>query len=1137
MKKNMKIGLMAGLLITPAVVVQVAPVAAEENAPVSVNIAKFIEAKDAFLASTPPQKTASLNTAVSKVKAAYNRLTVQEKSALTEEVTKQYEKIIATYSIAKSIDDLAKKVDTATKLKEAVTSVMTDYDHLGEANYQKFIVNYPTLTNLNHSVQQVMDLESEIAQLTPAETLTKIPEMVTTYNKLSTLQRKYFSSENQTLLTSWGQTIAAASNLVKEIDAISTTAFATWGSTNLTGKANIVKQFNAKIAAVLVKLESIKFSSIPAEVDSKGLVTNKARLYALKDFVDISAPILELNADSARVTETMDAAKAKLATFEAKEAANANHLSGADKLNLPHLQTFLDESIKNIGQELTVIKEIEALIKSLETNMDLVTLATARAKYNALSTEAKKFVSNASQLTALESAYKSALSVVTQIEAIDPTAKDFAKKVTTAKAAYDKLMTAALKESVTNYAIIEGYLPIAKLMQEIDALRVTSESFRKDYEKAKSTFATLTLGVTIDSDSTSNNPDQTAPDEKVLTAKKQLLMDYGPKLDHFENIIAKAVSIDNRITDLASKTGESFLVEFKKLLEEYKKLDANTKSLIANAKELTAFEKEYNASLKVVNLIEQLPASSEKTFSSKVTSAESAYQKLTTAQKANIYNYNKLANALKPAKMIASIDQLKTTSNTFETDVKALREQYEALSSQEKAIVHNIAKLVEAEESIGLAEKVIALIDQAVPTAENYLAKLRAAREAYDKLDRAKQAIVLNAKDLFARERAIKPILKLDSDLLNLDPSNAKKFISNYKAAQKAYEKLSIVDRNLLENAKVLTGELKELYDVIDAISSIKSSSKTFVSDTKTARNMYDILTPELKVKVSNYKVLTDHELNVAGGAAVDEQIRSLSSVEPLQFIGKVKEVRTAYNGLNASNKKAVTLIKDLQDLEKYIKPVEKVIVEIEGLSNPRNNLARQFAKVSTSLQKLDATQYSYITNMDKYSNLANVIHAYELIEKLKPSDKYYQGNLEAAITAYNKLSEDEKKRVTNYYKLQEAQLNIDETKVVINLIASLTSASSSYMDDVAKAAAAYKALPSSIRKQVTNYDVLMQAEKNMKEAQKVTKQIEALDLTAKSAESKVKSAKRAFEKLTNDQKALVHNYNILQAAILEFER
>lgn len=72
-----------------------------------------------------------------------------------------------------------------------------------------------------------------------------------------------------------------------------------------------------------------------------------------------------------------------------------------------------------------------------------------------------------------------------------------------------------------------------------------------------------------------------------------------------------------------------------------------------------------------------------------------------------------------------------------------------------------------------------------MPTAENYITKLKAARGGCnDQLERSKQAIVLNAKDLFARERAVKPVLKLDSDILKLDPSNARSFLSKFKSAQ-----------------------------------------------------------------------------------------------------------------------------------------------------------------------------------------------------------------------------------------------------------------------------------------------------------------------------------------------------------------
>ena len=279
---------------------------------------------------------------------------------------------------------------------------------------------------------------------------------------------------------------------------------------------------------------------------------------------------------------------------------------------------------------------------------------------------------------------------------------------------------------------------------------------------------------------------------------------------------------------------------------------------------------------------------------------------------------------------------------------------------------------------------------------------------------------------------------------------------------------------------------------------------------------------------------------------AVDEALRCLGcknmpcvsgcpvNIHIPEFIAKVKEARAAYNSLSSTNKKAVSLINELKEQEKYIKPVEAAIKAIDDLSNPRKDLSRQFTTVNNALQKLDAKQKTYVTNIDKYSNLSNVIHVYTMIDNLKPSDKYYQGNMEAAKTAYDRLSEEEKLKVTNYYKLQEAMLDITEVQKVMSIIASLNPSASSYIADVEKAAAAYKELPSGSRKQVLNYSALKQAEKDIKAAQKVIKQIDALEPTMRSYESKTKSAHKAYERLAESQKPLITNYNKLQAAIFE---
>jgi phage shock protein A len=112
--------------------------------------------------------------------------------------------------------------------------------------------------------------------------------------------------------------------------------------------------------------------------------------------------------------------------------------------------------------------------------------------------------------------------------------------------------------------------------------------------------------------------------------------------------------------------------------------------------------------------------------------------------------------------------------------------------------------------------------------------------------------------------------------------------------------------------------------------------------------------------------------------------------------------------------------------------------------------------------------------------------------------------------------------------------MNVAEAQVMINLIASLSRKSSTYVADVENALKQYKELPSALKKQISNYDVLKQAEKDIKAAQKVMKQIEELDATARSYESRVKSAVKAYEKLTEEQKQLVANYNLLQNAVSE---
>lgn len=1099
-----------------------------KNAELDLSKAKSVEDKITDIEKNPPTAT-TFSSKITAINTEYNKLTELQKALVSNYV--DFEKYSGALEVVTEITNLSKLAANSQDLRDKLPGTEKKYNEL-ETLLKNLVTNESKLTEMLDAVGKAEEVEGKITAITIATP--SISEAREAFNALTSTEKRYVKKEASDLLTSWEKSSTTATNVVKQINAISSDVLKSLADEKIadTRKVSTVSGFvskvrtaestYSKIKPVVVETED-EVTEQPAETREQQLVTNRQRLEQLIPFATIADQIVKLKITSTTYRE--DLSKAAIAL----EGWN-NNLTDAldqDTANLVLLQAFLVDYITGQQTEEQFATALQATIESFTTTttIKLEDIVKARADYNTLSANGKRLVTNIKTLTDIEKQYKSAVDTAKLIDALDPSAKDFARKTIAAQTAHNKL-TPTLQELVYNKEKLDALAPIAQLMIDIDALRPTAADFKTKLSTLQAEYDKL-----LPSDP--SKPAEDAGYEAL--AKYRLFADYKSKLVTHNSTISNATAMDAKIDALKSKTGEQFMTDLKTVSDEYKKLDANTKRSVSNAKVLTELERDYKASLRVIDQIEKLPAHTDRSFASKVATAKKAYDRLTDTQQKNVYNYaSKLQTVEKAAELIERLEKLRIGSKTYEADVKSIREEFGKLSASEQALVHNISKLTGAEASVVNAAQVMELIELATPTAEAYIEKLTAARVAYDSLAKNDQKLVLNYKDLTTRERTVKPVLKLDADILALDPSNAKTFISKFKAADKAYEKLTIAERGLLLNADRLTGEMTSLYNVINTISTIKNSSKTFVEDTKRARGLYETLPGDLKAKVSNYNLLLDHERNVEGGKAVDAMIQALNSAAPKEFITKVKEARAAFKSLSATNKKAVTLEYELKEQEKYIKPVEVAIKAIDDLSDPRKDLSRQFTTVNKALQKLDATQMTFVSNIDKYSNLSNVIHAYTLIAALKPNDKYYQGNIEAAKTAYEKLSEEEKVKVTNYYKLQEAILDMTEVQKVTSLIASLNASSSNFFADIEKTQAAYKALPSGSRKQVLNYATLQQAEKDMKAAQKVIKQIDDLDPELRTYASKAKAAKTAYERLTTTQKPLVNNYNKLQAAIFE---
>ena len=1091
-----------------------------DNAQLYLTGAKAVEDKITKLKSVTITHK-NIESSLNSINDAYAKLTKIPK-ALVENYDdiKEYNEVLEVNSEIKELPDLG---ISTQEFRIQLATVELKFKNV-EEDMKLLVPLAAKLTEYRTIIDKVIAVEREIEKISTTTITTTLPVAQTAFKTLSSTDKKYMLPDIAQELKDWESSSTTATKVEKQINDIPLDGLNTLDDKALTDakKVSAITNFISKARLAQSGYAAVVAADEKNDIKQVPLISNRARLEGLLPLIDTANQIISLKSASKTYADDLTAASTALASW------NNSKVIEEDKAKIEKLKVYLTGHLKALEDEKKAAEKIEKDIIELKEakSISLSALTATKEAYNALTTNGKGLVRNFADLKALETLYKEALNVVKLINELDTEARDFAKKTVSAQTAYEKL-TLASKEVVDNKKKLDELLPFAQVMNDIDAIRATVKDFKAQLEAATAKYKTLAT----------TNPVKPEDPKKdyVAAATYRLVTEYGPKLAAHQGTADRAKAMEDKIEALKSKSGQIFMNDLKIVSDEYKKLDSTIKRNVGNAKTLTDLERDYKATLKVIDQIEKLPSNTEKTFASKVAAAQKAYERLTEKQRNDVFNYStKLKPVLKAADLISRIDKLRIGSKTYQQEVAAIRAEYGALSTTEQTLVYNITKLIDAEKSMSKAEEIIKLIDLAIPTAEDYIKKLIAARDAYDALPKIEQKLVTNYKELQTRERAVKPVLKLDNDIVALDPANAKTFISKFKSAQKAYEKLKMADRGLLINLDLLTGEKTTLYNVINAISSIKNSSKTFVADTKNARSLYDALSADLKAKVSNYAILQGHELNVEGGKTVDAMIQALNASEPKEFIANVKAARAAYKALSSANKKAVTLEAELKAQEKYIKPVETAIKAIDDLSNPSKDLSRQFTTVNKALQKLDDKQMTYVSNMDKYSNLSNVTHTYTMISNLKSSDKYYQGNIEAARTAYDKLSEEEKMKVTNYYKLQEALLDMSEVQKVTSIISSLNPSTSSYFADVEKAQAAYKELPSGSRKQVLNYSILKAAEKDMKAAQKVVKQIDDLDPSLRTYESKAKSAKKAYDKLEATQKQLIYNYNKLQAAIFE---
>lgn len=1019
--------------------------------------------------STDFTSASSFISAVMAVEKAYNSLDAASKQLLKTE----YESIaqyLKAANISKSISGL--RVSKEDVYRTTVKDIKAQYDLLTEG--KGFVKNIGDLDLALANIAYAEDIEGKIKAINVVEEANKVAAIKAAreaYNNPSGTNINASNVKkivnNLAELTAWEKNLGAALKVDKLIDSLDPTA----------------KTFESKTLSAWTAFNKL------SENDKK-LVQGSTKLILFQTYAEASKTIntLKPTADyGTQLTKLKETVEKLDTTLQGHETA------------LTNLKTQLQNKIDALVKEEEAVQAVITEIDLLNSDIAIEKILDARAHYNALSPTAKKRVTNIKVLTDLEKSYKSVVNVISQFEKLDPSSKSYISKAKSAYTAYAKLDDKN-KTFVQNYKDLKDVIPAIDVMVQISALSPSKKTYKDDVVKAQEAFNKL--GESLKA--------------KVVNSQD---------LTNAQGYINTAKAFDDRIIALANEGPDTFVKKVAELTLEYKAMDKNAQKLVEQAKMLSSYEKDNKAVIKVIQMIDALNPTN-KDYTKKVLDARKAYNALDQVSQKRVTNYANLTAVEDVASLIGLIASLKPTSKTFYQDMKTARELYDALPAEKQQAIVNYDALVAAENEQGLAQSVVELIKLTEVQDADYLTKLMNARVAYDKLSSDQKKLVTNIKDLTTREKAVKPILSVMVQINELDPESTS-FVSKVNSARKAYDKLSKDQKKYIDNINILL-KFEPVSNVMELISKLKSSSNTFLQDTSRARSLYDALPDDMKQYVTNYYLLQAAESSILGAGNVMQMIDELPSVDPKQYVKRIQEIRAAYNALPKDQQRAVQNYKVLQDQEKLIKPVMSIVEDIDRLLTAKD-MNSQYQKILKAYDKLNADQRRYVYNDQLLLSLDNVIKVYNNIAKLNPKDKYYFGMVEAARKEYDSLNTTDKQRISNYALLLEAEKSLADVKKVVEIIAGLSPSSSTYIEDVANAVAAYKALDSKIKGQVINEDVLKQAEKDVAAVLKVVQAIGNIDPDSSSFEKKVLAAQKDYSNLSIEQQGLVYNYRILE--------
>jgi|GEM_PF-3444954 len=805
---------------------------------------------------------------------------------------------------------------------------------------------------------------------------------------------------------------------------------------------------------------------------------------------------------------------------------------------------------------------------SLITKTDKAEINAARAAYEALTEEQKALVDAAvlAKLVAAEEALSTAFVneaalLINNLPDADSITLSDKSAVTAARSSYNGL-------SDVEKAKIDADT-LAKLLAAESAIRVlTCEDTINKLPAAES--VTLSNKAAIEaaraaydalSDEEKGKVDQTLVDKLVAVEGKLSELKVADATKKI-NALPDPVTLSNKNAIQAARNAYDVLSE-----EEKANVDAEVLAKLLAAE----------STIKVIecsNLITALPdaESVKKSDEAAILVAKEAFDALSDEEKANIdaelveklnaavaaLSASKIADATAKISSLPSEDEI---SPSHKSVIEAARAAYEALYDEDKAAFSPelLAKLVAAE--FALTRSTIAYELDKLP-------------ESLDDITTANKTGIENARavyDSLPDEEKAKVDPELVTKLEQAEIALAKAIVTeNIGSLPENPEDITLADKEAIQSARAaydaLPDEEKAKIDPT-LVAKLEASeivlNKLIVEDTvsKLPENPEDITLADkeaIEEAIAAYDALPDKEKAKIDPSVVAKLEAAESALEVLEASKTIEDLpsadqitlddkeeiiaaREAYEALSDEEKAKVNpgLVEKLEAAESALEVLEasKTIEDLPSadqitLADKEEIIAAREAYEALSDEEKAKVNPGLVGKLEAAESALEVLEASKTIEDLPSADQITiddKDKVMAAKEAYDALSEEEKAKVSpeDKQKLDDA-VNTIVAIEVSDVISALPEAGEVTLADkvaIEAARSAYDALTDKQKAKVDPkiYSRLVNAENGLV-ASEVKGLIDAIGEVdgSEGSKAKIDAARTAYDKLTEEQKALV---------------